>query len=153
MMTKDLFVYSDKQLLTHCCCNVGLGDNYETVHKRKILTGIRPFYDSDIIKVITGIRRCGKSCLMKMIIEELKKKGVDDKYTIYIPLDKRGYTIISTPEQLEEKIDAQVTDGEFYYLLIDEVQNVKGFEKDNSCLSGRRALFNIPDRLQFISSE
>ena len=100
------------------------------IYKReKYLKKIRPFYDSDIIKIITGIRRCGKSCLMKLIIEELKEKGVDDAHIIYLPLDKRGFKMISTPDELEKKIDEKIYDNGFYYLFIDEVQNVKGFEK------------------------
>lgn len=100
------------------------------IYKReKYLKKIRPFYDSDIIKIITGIRRCGKSCLMKLIIEELKEKGVDDAHIIYLPLDKRGFKMISTPDELEKKIDEKICDNGFYYLFIDEVQNVKGFEK------------------------
>lgn len=44
-MTIELFAYSDKQLLTHCCCNVGLGDNYETVHMRKT-----PDWNSSVLR-------------------------------------------------------------------------------------------------------
>ena len=100
------------------------------IYKRdKYLKKIRPFYDSDIIKIITGIRRCGKSCLMKLIIEELKDKGIDDKHIIYLPLDKRGFKMISTPEELEKRIEEQIHDEGFYYLFVDEIQNVKGFEK------------------------
>lgn len=100
------------------------------IYKReKYLKKIRPFYDSDIIKIITGIRRCGKSCLMKLIIEELKEKGIDDKHIIYMPLDKRNFNMISTPDELEKRIEEQIQDDGFYYLFIDEVQNVKGFEK------------------------
>ena len=58
--------------------------------REKYLERIRPFYDSDIIKVITGIRRCGKSFLLKAIMNELYSKGVTESMIIYIPLDKRG---------------------------------------------------------------
>ena len=60
---------------------------YKRVYPReKYLSKIRPFFDSDIIKVITGIRRCGKSFLLKGIINELLEKGVSEKQIIYIPL-------------------------------------------------------------------
>ena len=56
------------------------------------LKKIRGFYhETDLIKVITGIRRCGKSCLMQTIAEEIKASGVKDENIIYINLDKRGY--------------------------------------------------------------
>ena len=92
------------------------------------LSQIRPFYDSDIVKVITGIRRSGKSSILKSIISELSLNGLSDRI-IYLPLDKRGYKDIDTPEKLEKRIEEQIKDSEKYYLIIDEVQNVKGFEK------------------------
>ena len=65
-------------------------------HREQYLKKIRPFYDDDLIKVITGIRRCGKSCLMATIAEELRNRGVEDKDIIYLDLDKRGNRSIKT---------------------------------------------------------
>lgn len=96
--------------------------------REKYLARIRPFYESDIIKVITGIRRCGKSFILKGIINELYQKGVKESQIIYIPLDKRGFRNIKLPEQLEEKIEEMIEGDGFHYLFIDEVQNVTGFE-------------------------
>ena len=96
--------------------------------REKYLKKIRPFYGSDIIKVITGIRRCGKSCILKAIMNELSSNGVPESQIIYIPLDKRGYKNIKTPEELEAKIESMLGAEEFYYLFIDEIQNVSGFE-------------------------
>ncbi len=96
--------------------------------REKYLSKIRPFYDSDIIKVITGIRRSGKSSILKSIISELEKRKLANRI-IYLPLDKRGYKDIVTPEELEKRIEEQIKDSDMYYLIIDEVQNVKGFEK------------------------
>lgn len=96
--------------------------------REKYLSRIRPFYDSDIIKVITGIRRCGKSFILKAILNELMQAGTKESSIIYIPLDQRGYKNIKTPEQLESKIESMIKPDDFHYLLIDEVQNVKGFE-------------------------
>ena len=102
----------------------------EKLYKREdYLSKIRGFYDDTMIKVITGIRRCGKSYLLKTIIEELKEKGVKDKDIIYIELDSKTYKNIKTPEELEKTIDNLVKDNDFKYLFIDEVQNVKGYEK------------------------
>ena len=96
--------------------------------REKYLARIRPFYDSDIIKVITGIRRCGKSFILKAIMNELYAKGITESMIIYIPLDKRGFKSIKTPMQLEEKIESMIAGEGLHYLLIDEVQNVQGFE-------------------------
>ncbi|MBQ8472377.1 MAG: ATP-binding protein [Bacilli bacterium] len=99
------------------------------LYKREAyLNKIRGFYNDTMIKVITGIRRCGKSYLLKTIIEELKENGVQDKDIIYIELDKKAYKNIKTPEELEKAIEELVVDNDFKYLFIDEVQNVKGFE-------------------------
>ena len=83
-----------------------------------------------MIKVITGVRRCGKSSLMEMVCDEIIQKGVNPNNIIYIHLDRRPYKTVKTTEKLEEIIDAKVigVDG-IKYLFIDEVQNVKDFEE------------------------
>ena len=96
--------------------------------REKYLNRIRPFYHSDIIKVITGIRRCGKSFVLRAIMNELTDSGIDTDSILYLPLDRRGFKYIKTPEQLEEKIESMLGKKNFYYLFIDEVQNVEGFE-------------------------
>ena len=66
------------------------------------LQKIRGFYhDTGIIKVITGVRRCGKSCLMETISLELKENGVRDENIIYLNLDKRGFRKIKTVRNLD----------------------------------------------------
>lgn len=101
----------------------------ERIYKREdYLKKIRGFYNDDMIKVISGIRRCGKSFFLKSIIQELLENGVNEKDIIYIELDKKDYKNIKTSKQLEKVIDKQITDKDFKYLFIDEIQNVKGFE-------------------------
>ena len=99
--------------------------------REKYLKKLRGFYDDvDMIKVITGVRRCGKSSLMEMVCSELIGKGIDKKNIIYIHLDKRPYKSVKTTEQLERIIDSKTEgiDG-LKYLFIDEIQNVKDFEE------------------------
>ena len=68
------------------------GGMFKNVYPReKYLKKIRPFYDSDIIKVITGIRRCGKSFILKAIMNELRSRKASESQIVYIPLDRRGY--------------------------------------------------------------
>ena len=64
--------------------------------REEYLNKIMGFYDSDIIKVVTGIRRCGKSCFLLSVIEDLKSKGVSEKNIVNINLDKRGFKKIKT---------------------------------------------------------
>ena len=101
----------------------------EKIYKREdYLKKIRGFYSDDMIKVISGIRRCGKSFFLKSIIQELMENGVQAKDIIYIQLDKKEFKNIKTSKQLEKIIDEQIVDNAFKYLFIDEIQNVKGFE-------------------------
>lgn len=98
--------------------------------RENYLKRIRGFYnDTSIIKVISGVRRSGKSCLMATIAQELIETGVDEENIIFIDLDKRGYKSIKTQEQLETVIDEKATANGLKYLFIDEVQNVNGFEE------------------------
>ncbi len=93
------------------------------------LQKIRGFYhDGELIKVLTGVRRCGKSCLMRTIADEIIQSGVAAENIIYIELDKRGFKSITTAEQLENLIDSQSVGIGMKYVFIDEIQNVKGFE-------------------------
>ncbi len=97
--------------------------------REKYLKKIRSFYDADdIIKVITGVRRCGKSSLMQTIADELREKGVPDENIIYIDLDRRGYQKIKSPDQLDNLIENSAKVNGLKYVFIDEIQNVKGFE-------------------------
>ena len=114
----------------------------EQIYKRETyLKKVRGFYnDNETIKVITGIRRCGKSFLLKSIIEELKDNGVLDKDIIYISLDVPPYNTIKEPKKLEDLIRNSLKDDNFKYLFIDEVQNVEGFEE---VIDGYRAIGNM----------
>lgn len=97
--------------------------------RENYLKKIRGFYhDAGMIKVITGVRRCGKSCLMQCIAEELRAEGVDDEHIVFFDLDRYGYRSVKAPEQLEALIEPLLTISGTKYLFIDEVQNVEGFE-------------------------
>lgn len=98
--------------------------------RENYLTKIRGFYhEEDIIKVITGVRRSGKSSLMQMIAEELKSSGVPETNIIYLDLDKREFRSVKTADSLENLILSRSITKEKKYLFIDEVQNVQGFEE------------------------
>ena len=97
--------------------------------RENYLKRIRDFYHaSDIIKVITGVRRCGKSCLMETIAGELKKSGIPEENILYFDLDSREYNKIVRADQLEQLIQGGQAVQGIKYLFIDEVQNVDGFE-------------------------
>ena len=102
----------------------------ELYRRENYMKKIRGFYHaSDIIKVITGVRRCGKSSLMQMIADELRAGGTEDSQIIFLNLDKRGYRKIKTADQLDELIASFPKAAGITYLFIDEIQNVKDFEE------------------------
>lgn len=96
------------------------------------LEKIRPFVDDvGVIKVVTGIRRCGKSCLMETVAKEVVERGVPTENVVFVDLEKRGLRSVKTPDQLEEAIEGRIPHGVegTVYLFIDEVQRVEGFEE------------------------
>ena len=92
------------------------------------LSKIRPFYDVDLIKVITGIRRSGKSVILTQIIDEIKENGVKDKYIIYVNFESKEYSFIKNDDDLYKYIKEKIVDNKKYYLFFDEIQNVKKWE-------------------------
>ena len=102
----------------------------ELFKRENYLKKIRGFYHAtDIIKVITGVRRCGKSTLMQIVADELRDVGVVSDRIVFLNLDKLEYRKIKTADQLDALIASFPKSGEPMYLFIDEVQNVEDFEE------------------------
>lgn len=96
------------------------------------LNKIRPFRDDcEMIKVLVGVRRCGKSSIMELIRRELENEGAPKENLLFLNLDAKENIDIHTPKGLMRKIDALAKAAKpgIKYLFIDEVQNVKDFEK------------------------
>ena len=82
-----------------------------------------------MIKVITGMRRCGKSYLLfKLFYDAIKAEGVDDEHIIKINLEDRRNKTLRDPDKLLEYIDGKLKDNQMHYVLLDEVQLVEEFE-------------------------
>ena len=99
------------------------------IKREEYLKKIRGFYDQDLIKVITGIRRSGKSTLLKQIIDELKEKGIPEEKIIYINFEDIDMSFIKNEMDLNEYIKKQIKETGKYYLFFDEIQNVENWEK------------------------
>lgn len=98
--------------------------------REEYLKRIRGFYhDTEIIKVITGVRRCGKSSLMLTIKEELLNNGINEENCIFIDLDSRKYNTIKTDKDLEKLLDSYNNIKGIKYVFIDEIQNIQNFEE------------------------
>lgn len=110
------------------------------IKREMYLKKIRASYDSELIKVIIGVRRSGKSVLMTQIIEELKQKGIKKDHIIYMNFEDYDYIDYTEPKEFNEYIKNKIKDKEKYYLLFDEIQNVKEFEK---VINSFRATLNV----------
>ena len=97
--------------------------------REKYLKDIRGFYNQDIIKVITGMRRSGKSILLLQIMEELKEQGIKDKQIIYLNFEIIENMKYASPDSLNSYISNQIKKNQKYYLFFDEIQNVLDWEK------------------------
>lgn len=97
--------------------------------KRELyLERIRPFYDSEMIKIITGVRRCGKSVLLKQIKEELMERGCQESEILYLNFEDYKNRRYLDPDVFYEYIEEQINQNHIRYLLCDEIQNVENFE-------------------------
>ena len=110
------------------------------IKRENYLSRIRGFYHKDLIKVITGIRRCGKSVLLMQIMDELKEQHVLENQMIYINFEDYDYSFIKTGMQLHEYIKEKIVTQEKYYLFLDEIQVVPDFER---VINSLRMKFNI----------
>ena len=104
------------------------------------LEQIRPYYESDIIKVITGVRRAGKSILLDTIKDELIEKGVDEKHIIYMNFEDLDFDYIVDAADLNKEIKSRMNDDRKYYIFLDEIQHIDQFEK---ALASFRATLNV----------
>ena len=93
------------------------------------LSKIRKYYDIDLIKVLTGIRRAGKSRILEQIIDELKNTGIDENHIIAINFEDMDYEYINTSSKLNDYVKSKIKDDNKYYLFLDEIQHVKDFER------------------------
>ena len=97
--------------------------------KREIyLSRIRGFYDSDLVKILVGIRRCGKSVILKQIIDEIKDKGIQDDHILYVNFEFVEFEDLKNYKKLNNYIKEKIKDNKKYYIFLDEIQNVEKFE-------------------------
>ncbi|MCX5775876.1 MAG: ATP-binding protein [Firmicutes bacterium] len=83
----------------------------------------------DLIKVLTGIRRSGKSIILSQIIDELKENGIDDDHIIFLDFENFDFGYIDNATILNDYVKSKITDNKTYYLFFDEIQHVAEFEK------------------------
>ena len=124
--------------------------------KRELyLSKIRGFYDSDLVKILVGIRRCGKSVILEQIIEELKEKGIDEEHIIYVNFEFIEFEELTDYKKLNQYVKEKLKDDKLYYVFFDEVQNVKNFEKVTNSLraSKKVSIFVTGSNSRLLSDE
>lgn len=98
------------------------------MYKRKLyLEKIRPYYDDRNIKVMVGVRRCGKSYLIAQIVDDLKRRGVKKDHIIYISYEDVENDDLLDYKKLNRFVKDRLIDDKMYYLFLDEVQQVDNF--------------------------
>lgn len=119
------------------------------------LKQIKPFIDKPLIKVITGIRRSGKSVILKLLKEELFEKGVEEHQMIYLNLESLEFSDIDNAEKLYKYIKERINKEKRSYILLDEIQEVKSWEKAvNSFLADFNAdIYITGSNSRLLSSE
>ena len=98
------------------------------IERKEYLESLVKWKDKDLIKVVTGIRRCGKSTLFDLFIEYLKKNGIKESRIIKINLEDADYDF-NDYKDFYNYIKERIDNKNKYYIFLDEVQNIDGWEK------------------------
>ena len=101
---------------------------------------IRPFFDQEVIKVLTGIRRSGKSVMLRLIQEELSLRGVSEEQMVTINFEDMSFAHLCYAEKLQEEMERRISDIQGKaYLFFDEIQEVSDWER---CINSLRVKFD-----------
>ena len=99
------------------------------IQREEYLQELLAWKDEQVIKVITGVRRCGKSTLLKQYQSLLLNKGVSSEQIIYINFELLEYEDLLDYKKLYAHIKERLCEGKMTYIFLDEIQKVEGFEK------------------------
>ena len=119
------------------------------------IEAVKPFMDAPLVKILTGVRRCGKSTIFEMIRQELLERGIPEDHIIMKKYTEMDIPDTITAKQMYDELDSRVEDDKRYYFLLDEIQEIKGWEKAvNSLLEGMNAdIYVTGSNSKLMSSE
>ncbi len=126
------------------------------LRREHIISTIRPFYEvTDLVKVLLGIRRAGKSVLLSQIAQELSGKGIDNKHLIFINFELLEFADLKTAKELNTYVVSLIKPGEKYFLFLDEIQLVEDFELAVNSLrtQGNISIFITGSNAHLLSGE
>ncbi len=93
------------------------------------LEKLRPLIDVKIVKILAGIRRCGKSTILEMLRQELLARGVDESHIVVRNYSFEDRDLPLSSKEMYEELKGEIKDRKKYYFLLDELQEVSGWEK------------------------
>lgn len=99
------------------------------INRKRYLDELISFKDKDLIKVVTGIRRCGKSTLFDLYCDYLRKNGVSNEQIIRINLEDADFDFLTNYKELYEYVKSKLVPNKQNYVFLDEVQNIEEFQK------------------------
>ena len=116
---------------------------------------LNKFKDMPLIKVISGVRRCGKSTLFLQYIEHLKSNNIDDDHIIFINFEDLEYEEYTNYKTLYSYLNKRIIDSKKYYIFLDEIQNVEKYEKtvDSLLIKGNCDIYITGSNAYMLSSE
>ena len=119
------------------------------------IEAVKPFMDAPLVKILTGVRRCGKSTIFEMIRQELLERGIPEDHIIMKKYTEMDIPDTITAKQMYDELVSRVEDDKRYYFLLDEIQEIKGWEKAvNSLLEGMNAdIYVTGSNSKLMSSE
>lgn len=119
------------------------------------IEAVQPFMDAPLVKIFTGVRRCGKSTIFEMIRQELLERGIPEDHIIMKKYTEMDIPDTITAKQMYDELVSRVEDDKRYYFLLDEIQEIKGWEKAvNSLLEGMNAdIYVTGSNSKLMSSE
>jgi len=108
------------------------------IERKEYLDQLAMWREEEMIKVVTGVRRCGKSTLFELYIERLKADGVGDDQIVFVNLEDEDFAELLDHTKLHEYVKAHITKDKWTYVFIDEIQNCPDYEKAISSLYLRK---------------
>ena len=101
----------------------------ELIPRKEYLRQLRSFREKQLIKVITGVRRGGKTTLMKLFINELKLSGVEDDQIVQVNFEDYDAIELTEPKALHAYLKSRLQPGKTVFFFLDEIQNVPDFQR------------------------
>lgn len=104
------------------------------IERKAYLSQLTMWREEEMIKIVTGVRRCGKSTLFDLYIRQLKADGVTDEQIIFVNLEDEDYSELLDYKKLHEYVKVRILKDKWTYVFIDEIQNCKDYERAVSSL-------------------